>query len=177
VPEIPYIPGGLPGRPLPPQFGPRPDALSRPEIDRQIEALTARLVRRVQNLGLGVVNGVLEVEQAAQTLAAMMAGAPPARARAATIIAETLLDVDERESPDFWGTDLGAAMAREIGFCHPNPTRQVAAAVLRVTRSAVGQMVQRGVLVGTDAGVTHLSLQEAALTRWPRESDLDGAEA
>jgi hypothetical protein len=170
--HVPYIPAGEPGHPLPPQFGPRPGWLRQAEIDRQIETLVARLLRRVGNLGLSVGNGVLEMDKTADTLKLMMSSEPPARARAATIISETLLDVGERESPDFWGSDLGAAMAREIGFSTPFPTRQIAAAVLRVTRQAVGQMIARRDLVGTDAGVDRLSLQGAALARWPREADI-----
>lgn len=172
-PQIPYVPAGRPGHPLPPQFGPRPGWLRVEEFERQIDALVARLIRRVQNLGLSVGNGVIEMDKTAETIKLMMRSQQPARARAATIISETLLDVGEREDPGFWASDLGRAMAREIGYSTPLPTRQIAAAILHVSRQAVGQMIAReGGLEGTDAGVTRLSLQEAALARWPHERDI-----
>lgn len=172
-PPATLIPGAMPGRPLPPQFGPRPGTLSRKEIGRQITLLADRLVRRARNLGLTVTSGHVDPDSMAEVLTMMLHSEPPGRSRGATIISEALLDVGERESPDFWTTDLGCALAREIGWCGPEPTRSVAAAVLRVSRQAIGLMVQEGRLAATDAGVTRESLQDAALARWPRESDTE----
>lgn len=175
-PQIPYMPAGKPGQPLPPQFGPRPARLSRTAINVQVDELVERLVRRVRNLGAEVGDGAIPLDHVAATLKLMLRSQPPARERAATIIAETLLDIGERNSPDFWGTDLGCALAREIGYAGPATTRQVAASVLRMSRQAVSQMVARGDLrEDTTAGVLSSSLRDAARARWPYDQD-EGAE-
>lgn len=158
------------------RFSTKPGHLRRSEIRRQVDALTHRLLRRANDLAVQFAYH-REVARISQSLNMMLAS-PHASAReeAARRIADHLLDVGEREDPAFWTTDLGRAVAREIGWSGILPTRTIARSVLNVSRQAVDQMVQRGDL---DAGsgqagpcVTRDSLRRAAARRWPFEADV-----
>lgn len=160
-------------RSLPASFGPKPAHLRRAEIVRQIRALGSRLEGRW--LALGLPGGAVAM---AESLANQMVvtGNAAGRRSAAELIARSLLDVGERDDPAFWATDLGRAIAREIGWPGILPARVIARNVLHVSRQAVDQMVARGDL---DAGsgqagpcVTRQSLQRAAARRWPHENDI-----
>lgn len=162
------------GRRLPACFGPRPGVLSRRKIRRQLEELGERLEARVMALDP---QGSHNFASMSRTLAnIMLAPVKSARQAGADLACKSLLDVGERDDPAFWATDLGRAIAREIGWIHPAPTWAVARNVLGVTRQAVDQMVQRGDLdAGTDGAspcVTRDSLQRAAAKRWPYETDI-----
>lgn len=163
---------------LPPNFGPRLGHLRRAEARRQIDALAGRLVRRMQRLDVHLARGgTAELESITGALSAMLfSPEESAREAAASAICAGLLDVGELTAPEFWATDLGRAVAREIGWIAPLAPRVVARNVLHVTRQAVDQMVTRGTL---DAGrgqqppaVTRDSLRKAAATRWPLAGDL-----
>lgn len=166
------------GRRLPASFGPRPGHLRRAEINRQVEALVHRLMTRVGGLNVALSHGTLseEVRLDGTLTTALAHREPMARQQAARLIGAHLLDHGEKDDPAFWATDLGRAIAREIGWIHPAPTRVVARNVLDVTRQGVDQMVKRGDLdAGTDGispCVTRESLQAAAAKRWPYETDI-----
>lgn len=162
-----------PERVLPASFGPKPAHLRRSEIVRQVRSMGSRLEGRW--LALGLPGGAVGI---AESLANQLVhtGNTAGRRSAAELVAKALLDVGERDDPAFWASDLGRAIAREIGWIHPTPTRVIARHVLNVSRQAVDQMVGRGDL---DAGagnispcVTRHSLQQAAARRWPYESDI-----
>lgn len=168
--------GARAARALPPSFGPKAGHLRRKEIQRQVDALTHRLLRRVNDLAVQFPYH-REIARISQSLNMMLASSEAAaRQEAAQRIADHLLDVGERDDPTFWTTDLGRAIAREIGWVGPLPTRVIARNVLQVSRQAVDQMVTRGDLdTGTgQAGpcVTRHSLQQAAARRWPHASDI-----
>jgi hypothetical protein len=167
-----------PERALPPSFGPRPGHLRRAEINRQVEALVHRLMMRVSGLDVVLDHGILAEEVRLDGALTMMLAShePAARRQAARLAGDHLLDVGEKDDPTFWATDLGRAIAREIGWVGILPTRVIARNVLHVSRQGVDQMVRRGDLdagSGQDAPcVTRRSLQIAAARRWPFESDV-----
>ena len=160
--------------PEPSAFGPRPGWLRRGEVKRQVEALTARLVKRPADLGF-TWEGVEKDGGRSKASALVMmleSDNPGAREEAAQVVYTALLDVGERDQPGWWATDLGRAVAREIGV--PYPSRQVAQAVLQVTKQAVAQMVASGRLGGgPDGSISRTSLRDEAARRWPRENDVD----
>lgn len=119
---------GRPARTLPPTFGPRPGHLRREEMDRQIYALVGRLTFRLRGLDFSLPDGgTAEMERLNGTLKLMLSSdQPAARKAAAEMIAGHLLDVGESADPTFWATDLGRAIAREIGYVTPFPTRLIA---------------------------------------------------
>ena len=158
---------------------PRPGALSRTEARRQIEDLAVRLANRLAALDVRLEGGGLAATAKAGKALDLMLAATDAKARrhAANIIAAALLDLGERNDPEWWRTHLGRVLAREVGWWAPWPSRKVAEAVLDVSKQAIAQMIQRGELEerredGQPAGITALSLQEAVEKRWPREADL-----
>jgi hypothetical protein len=165
-------------RALPPNFGPKPGHLRKAEIERQITALAGRLVQRMQRLDVHLAQGgTAELERISGTLKRMLfSNQESTREAAASAIVAALLDIGEATAPEFWCTDLGRALAREIGWVSPLAPRVFARNILHVSRQAVDQMVTRGAL---DAGrghqppaVTRDSLRRAAEARWPRESDV-----
>jgi hypothetical protein len=164
-----------PARALPPTFGPRPGTLRRTEINRQVEALVHRFTMRMSGLAV-LAHGLLAEQVRLDGSLVMMLASEErmARAAGAELIGRHLLDVGEKTDPAFWSTDLGRAIAREIGWVDLLPPRAVAQAVLQVSRQAVFQMVDRGDLEGgTGKGVRRASLQQAAARRWPREADVE----
>jgi hypothetical protein len=175
--HIPYIPGGEPGRPLPPAFGPRPGTINLTAVREQVRALAVRLINRAAALGIPVAGEIDGHPDGVNRVTAplnMMLTHPEAagRRQAATLAVVGLADVGERDDPEWWGTDLGRYVAREIGSHRPYVERQTAAAVLGVTRQAIGQMVRRSDLDEDPAeGITARSLRIAAERRWPRETD------
>jgi len=183
VSDIPYIPGGTPGNPqpapayrgkaLPDPFGPRPGWLRRPEIRRQILTLAYRLEERVTQFGL---SRSADHEAGAHVLCRMIfSDDEETRHAAVNTVCASLLDVGERESPDFWATDLGRAIAREIGYVTPFPTRAIAESVLHVSRQGVFQMLKRGDLESVGGNPSRESLRVAAAKRWPMAADVDDA--
>jgi hypothetical protein len=165
-------------RPLPPQFGPKPGVINVTRAREQVRELAVRFINRAAALGIpvaGEVDGNPDsVNRVTAPLNMMLASPEPAaRRQGATVVVAALADVAERSDPDWWETDLGRYVAREIGSPHPYVSRQVAAAVLGVTRQAIGQMVRRGDLDEEDGMgvITARSLRLAAEHRWPRASD------
>lgn len=161
-------------RTLPEQFGPRPAWLRRAEVERQIRALSARLLLRAQGLDVKLERGSLfEIARIEQSLISMMASEEPlARQEAARRIADALLDVGEREEPTFWSTHLGRALSREIGYVTPWAPHDVARNVLHVSRQAIDQMAAKGRLDMNARLVSRESLQQAAAARWPHGNDV-----
>lgn len=184
MPEIPYIPGGEPGRPLPPQFGPKPGALNWTHARAQVREMAVRLINRCVALGIPIAgtpaehHGVPDPDTINRVSGAinMMLASPSdsARVLGATYVLAGLADLGEREDPDWWERDLGRIVAREVGSWTPaGAEHKVAAAALGVSRQAVGQMVRRGDLEQSEDGrITQESLRLAAERRWKREDDL-----
>lgn len=171
--QVPYIPGGAPGRPLPPQFGPRPGAIRRKDAEAALIGLIARLVQRAMRLDMKFRDGgTEELDRAGSTLWAMLTHENPVgRNQAAVHVARDLLDVGEDDT-EWWGSHLGRMVARAGGFQTPYVHATLAAAVLGVTRQAVAQMVSRGVLERhLEGGIVAESLAVAALERWPLAAD------
>jgi hypothetical protein len=167
-----------PERALPPSFGPKPGHLRKAEIKRQIEGLVWRLLQRVNLLEVSLRDSMTaELYRIERVLGAMLSSPEPsAREVGAGAVARSLLDVGELESPEWWCTDLGRAVAREIGYIAPAVPRAVARNILHVSRQAIDQMIARGALDTfgghTPPAVTRESVCRAAAARWPRESDV-----
>lgn len=160
-------------RQLPASFGPKPGALERREIRRQMEALGERLEARAMALDP---QGSHNFASMSRTLANILVSPNPgARQAGADLTCKSLLDVGERDDPAFWASDLGRAIAREVGWIRQWPSRMIARHVLNVSRQAIDQMIQRGDLDAVQGhvppAVTRHSLQKAAAKRWPYESD------
>lgn len=164
-----------PARALPEQFGPRPAWLRRGEAHRQVQALGARLEKRAWSLAESANVGEIPAFAAmAETLAQTLLDTRNAEGRqsAARLIADTLLDVGEREEPTFWVTDLGRAIAREIGYVAPWVPHAVTQSVLRVSRQAIDQMAAKGRLDMEARQISRESLKRAAAERWPHGNDV-----
>ena len=158
-------------------FGPRPAVLDWQEARKQLSELAGKLMLRVRRLDVTLAHGAtVEMERIAQTLDLMLSSEQPqVRREAARAICEGLLDVGQLTAPEWWGTDLGRLVAREIGYFTPWVPRRVAQEVLLVSRQAVHQMVGRGDLEvvkdSEDRAVSRESLALAAQQRWPRDDD------